>query len=222
MSAATEIVEMITWPSAMSPRSGRRRLVRPERSVSQATASPTRSTAYPASGASTPNSSTAAEQTIAAGTSPIGCVRTWGAAMTVATGTPQASQSRWRGARRRGLRQRSRVARGCVGGTCHDRSMTRMPHSLPYSASRAAIVPPYLLARIAATDDPRFDRASEAALRSLQRDAPLREWRREGALPSFIAHEQAARDERPAALPGQAPAPDRRISDAQNNDTLPG
>ncbi|HZW41681.1 MAG TPA: metalloprotease, partial [Agromyces sp.] len=97
-----------------------------------------------------------------------------------------------------------------------------MPRSLPSSASRAAIVPPYLLARIAAAADPRFDRASEAARRSLQRDAPLREWRREGELPSFIAHEHAARDERPAALPGQAPAPDRRISDAENNDTLPG
>jgi Zn-dependent metalloprotease len=100
--------------------------------------------------------------------------------------------------------------------------MTRMPRSLPHSASRAAIVPPYLLARIAATDDPRFEAASEAARRSLLRDAPLREWRREGELPAFIAPERAARDERPAALPGQAPAPDRRISDAENTDTLPG
>jgi Zn-dependent metalloprotease len=100
--------------------------------------------------------------------------------------------------------------------------MTRMPRSLRHSASRAAIVPPYLLARIAATDDPRFDAASEAARRSLLRDAPLREWRREGQLPAFIAPERAARDERPAALPGQAPAPDRRISDAENTDSLPG
>ncbi|WP_306893259.1 M4 family metallopeptidase [Agromyces albus] len=100
--------------------------------------------------------------------------------------------------------------------------MTRTHRPYPYSTPHQAIVPPYLLARIAAIDDPRFDVAADAARRSLLRDAPMREWRREGEPPSFIAHERPARDERPAALPGMAPSPDRRISDAENAERLPG
>ncbi len=97
-----------------------------------------------------------------------------------------------------------------------------MPRPFPHPSPHPAIVPPYLLWRIATTDDPRFDEAAEAARRSLLRDAPLRDWRAAGELPSFIAPERAARDERPAAAPGTAPQPDRRISDSENDDTLPG
>lgn len=100
--------------------------------------------------------------------------------------------------------------------------MTRMPRPYPHPTPHAAIVPPYLLARIANLDDPRFDAAADAARRSLLRDAPVREWRGSGELPSFIAPEHPARDERPAAAPGTAPQPDRRISDAQGDDKLPG
>jgi len=100
--------------------------------------------------------------------------------------------------------------------------MTRMPRPYTHPSPHAAIVPPYLLARIARLDDPRFDAAADAARRSLQRDAPLREWRAAGELPSFIAPERLVRDERPAAAPGTAPQPDRRISDAEGADRLPG
>ena len=85
-----------------------------------------------------------------------------------------------------------------------------------------AIVPPYLLARIAAADDPRFARATAAARRSLQRDEPLREWRAAVERPPFLLPEHPARDERPAARPGAAPAPDRRVSDAGGEERLPG
>jgi Zn-dependent metalloprotease len=101
--------------------------------------------------------------------------------------------------------------------------MTRMLRPYPHPSRHAAIVPPYLLARIAAAaDDPRFDVAADAARRSLIRDAPMREWRITGELPSFITPELHARDERPAAAPGMAPQPDRRISDAEGDDKLPG
>ena len=85
-----------------------------------------------------------------------------------------------------------------------------------------AIVPPYLLARIAAADDSRFARATAAARRSLQRDEPLREWRAAVERPPFLLPEHPARDERPAAAPGEAPAPDRRVSDAGGEERLPG
>ncbi len=100
--------------------------------------------------------------------------------------------------------------------------MTRMPRPSTHPSPHTAIVPPYLLARIASADDPRFRTAAAAARRSLQRDTPLREWRAAGELPSFMAPERAARDERPAAAPGTAPQPDRRISDAEGADALPG
>ena len=94
MSAAIEIVEMITWPSAISDRSASRRLVRPDRSVSHAAASPTTSRAYPAHGTMKPNSSTAAPHTSTAGRRPIGCVRTSGGAARAAVDTLPASQAR--------------------------------------------------------------------------------------------------------------------------------
>jgi Zn-dependent metalloprotease len=100
--------------------------------------------------------------------------------------------------------------------------MTRMPRPYPHPSQYAAIVPPYLLAHIALAAGPRFDAAAEAARRSLLRDHPVREWRLAGELPSFIAPERPAHDERPAAAPGTAPQPDRRISDAESDDTLPG
>lgn len=43
--------------------------------------------------------------------------------------------------------------------------------------ARCAIVPPYLLVRLARLDDPRFATAAEAARRSLLRDVPIREQR---------------------------------------------
>lgn len=100
--------------------------------------------------------------------------------------------------------------------------MTRMLRPSPHSPRHAAIVPPYLLARIAASDDPRFDVAADAARRSLVRDRPMLEWRIPGEPPSFVIHDHAAHDERPAAAPGTAPQPDRRISDAEGDDKLPG
>ncbi|MFD4420462.1 M4 family metallopeptidase [Agromyces sp. NPDC058484] len=101
--------------------------------------------------------------------------------------------------------------------------MTRMPRPHPHRSRHAAIVPPYLLAHIARAAGPRFDEAAEAARRSLVRDQPVREWRAAGDLPSFMAPGRpSARDERPAAAPGTAPQPDRRISDAEGDDTLPG
>jgi Zn-dependent metalloprotease len=100
--------------------------------------------------------------------------------------------------------------------------MTRMPRPYTHPSPHTAIVPPYLLARIALAADPRFDAAADAARRSLVRDQPLREWRAADELPSFMAPPRAARDERPAAAPGMAPQPDRRISDAEGDDKLPG
>jgi Zn-dependent metalloprotease len=100
--------------------------------------------------------------------------------------------------------------------------MTRMSRPYPHPTPHTAIVPPYLLARIALTAAPRFDEAADAARRSLLRDAPMLEWRAAGELPSFMAPEPRARDERPAAAPGTAPRPDRRISDAEGDDKLPG
>jgi Zn-dependent metalloprotease len=85
-----------------------------------------------------------------------------------------------------------------------------------------AIVPPYLLSRIAAADDPRYRTARAAAERSLRRDEPIRELRSTTGTPPFLRAEVEARDERPAAAPGTAPAPDRRISDAEHAETLPG
>src|SRR6478752_6790931 len=84
------------------------------------------------------------------------------------------------------------------------------------------IVPPYLLSRLATLDDPQYRIASDAAQRSLRRDEPIRELRSTTAVPPFLRAEREARDERPAAAPGTAPRPDRRISDAEHAETLPG
>ncbi|WP_350347049.1 M4 family metallopeptidase [Agromyces sp. G08B096] len=85
--------------------------------------------------------------------------------------------------------------------------MSRQPH---------AIVPPYLLARLAAAGDERYPIAADAARRSLVRDVPVREWRLLGEPPAFAA------DRQPAALPDAPSTPDRRISDAERSETLPG
>lgn len=85
-----------------------------------------------------------------------------------------------------------------------------------------AIVPPYLLDRLAGLDDPRYRVAIDAAARSLRRDQPLRELRSTTGLPTFLRGEREARDERPAAAPGSAQRPDRRISDAEHAEALPG
>ena len=78
---------------------------------------------------------------------------------------------------------------------------------------RCGIVPPYILARLAEADDPRFSTASQAAKRSLGLDAPLRglrlSERRTSALPTPPA----------PAVPG---VPHRTISDALHLQTLPG
>ncbi|MDR5701075.1 M4 family metallopeptidase [Agromyces aerolatus] len=84
------------------------------------------------------------------------------------------------------------------------------------------IVPPYLLRRLAAIDDPRYRVASDAAQRSLRHDAPIRELRASTSVPPFLRAEREVHDERPAAAPGTAPQPDRRISDAEHTETLPG
>ncbi|UOE44699.1 M4 family metallopeptidase [Agromyces larvae] len=75
--------------------------------------------------------------------------------------------------------------------------------------TRNAIVPPYLLARIAAAGADRYPVAADAARRSLLRDTPVREQRLLGDRP-------------PAVLPDAASSPDRRISDAGGRSTLPG
>ena len=72
----------------------------------------------------------------------------------------------------------------------------------------AAIVPPYLLARIARLDDPRFAAAAEAARRAVEADAPFR----------------AGRWQLGAQAPPPAPATplQRTVSDAENSQRLPG
>ena len=201
--------------------------MRPDRSVSHATARPTTSTAYPARVSMKPNSSTAAPHTSTAGTSPIGMRADVGRCCEGGGGHVPSLASADAGGKSRSCARPDAdadAARGRppVGRTCHDRCMTRMPRPCTHPSPHAAIVPPYLLARIARLDDPRFDAAADAARRSLQRDAPLREWRAAGELPSFMAPERPVRDERPAAAPGTAPQPDRRISDAEGADRLPG
>jgi len=76
-----------------------------------------------------------------------------------------------------------------------------------------AIVPPYLLARIAAVQEPAWARAAEAARSTL---ATPREYRpARSRLRLSIEH--------PGTLVAEAtPAPDREISDAQEREELPG
>jgi len=78
---------------------------------------------------------------------------------------------------------------------------------------RCGVVPPYLLERLAAVEDPRFEAAAEAARRSLRVDDPIRSLRfgdrRTSALPTPPAR----------AVPGVTT---RTISDAGHLQTLPG
>ncbi|QAY74374.1 M4 family peptidase [Agromyces protaetiae] len=95
--------------------------------------------------------------------------------------------------------------------------------------NRHAIVPPYLLARIAEAADDRYPVAADAARRSLIRDAPVREWRESGELPPFARESETSdradrspSDRLPSILPDAPSQPDRRISDAQGEERLPG
>lgn len=99
--------------------------------------------------------------------------------------------------------------------------MTRMPPApRPRDAGpRTGIVPPWLLLRVARATD-QFDVAAEAARRSLRHDVPMRELRVEGGHPPFMVPPEHER--RPSLRPGAEPEPDRRISDAGGEPTLPG
>ncbi len=84
-----------------------------------------------------------------------------------------------------------------------------------HAPTRCAIVPPYLLVRLARLDDPRFAAAAEAARQSLLRDSPLRT-HREVAHPP---HRPDVRGGGPARVPGRI---DRSVSDAAGLERLPG
>jgi Zn-dependent metalloprotease len=71
-----------------------------------------------------------------------------------------------------------------------------------------SIVPPYLLARVAATEHPAFARAAEAAQRTLHGRAPRTRLTLSVEGDSLVAE--------------ATPAPDRTIADAQNSTRLPG
>jgi Zn-dependent metalloprotease len=97
--------------------------------------------------------------------------------------------------------------------------MTRMPRPTALRpAAPHAIVPPWLLDRIAAAD-PQYPTAAEAARRSLLRDAPMREWRNATEAPPFVEHDEEPQT--PSIL-AESARPDRRISDAGGEETLPG
>jgi Zn-dependent metalloprotease len=82
------------------------------------------------------------------------------------------------------------------------------------------IVPPYLLQRLAALDDPAFAPAAAAARASLQRDIPFRDVRTGEILPQSLRTSRAAPTRAPAA---QTPeAPNRTVSDANGSERLPG
>jgi Zn-dependent metalloprotease len=71
-----------------------------------------------------------------------------------------------------------------------------------------SIVPPYLLARVAASDHPAFAHAADAAQRTLKGRAPRTRLTLSVEGDSLVAE--------------ATPAPDRTISDAQNSTRLPG
>lgn len=79
---------------------------------------------------------------------------------------------------------------------------------------RRSVVPPYLLSRLAQTDDPRYATASASARRSLLVDEPVR--RQRGEIPASAAPQ--------APGPGMhsIAAPRRTIYDAERTTTLPG
>ncbi|MFB8388324.1 M4 family metallopeptidase [Microbacterium sp. NPDC055910] len=76
-----------------------------------------------------------------------------------------------------------------------------------------AIVPPYLLARIAAVQEPQWARAAAAARATLLASRDYRPQR---------TRLQLSIDEDGSLVVETAPGPDRTISDAQNRETLPG
>ncbi|TFC51293.1 M4 family peptidase [Cryobacterium sp. TMT1-21] len=90
----------------------------------------------------------------------------------------------------------------------------------PHAHTRCAIVPPYLLVRLARLDDPRFAAAAEAARQSLMRDAPIRDLRA-GAHPSVRSsvHPSVQPSGIGTAVRGRI---DRAISDAAGLERLPG
>jgi len=96
---------------------------------------------------------------------------------------------------------------------------TRMPRAdarTRTAAHRSWIVPPYLLARIAV--QPELGHAAVAARRTLDRDAPFREFRctdEHPPSPPAVRAETAPVDRRPGH-------PYRRISDAGRTEVLPG
>ncbi|MFH8250835.1 M4 family metallopeptidase [Microbacterium sp. B2969] len=78
---------------------------------------------------------------------------------------------------------------------------------------RHPIVPPYLLARIAAATEPHLQNAAEAARATLAVDRDYRPSRERLRL---------SIDEAGSLVAETGPAPDRTISDAHNRETLPG
>ncbi|MGY4860092.1 M4 family metallopeptidase [Cryobacterium sp. AP23] len=96
----------------------------------------------------------------------------------------------------------------------HQHADNRFPGNGPAAGPvRCGIVPPYLLARLATVDDPRFLTAAEAARRSLRVDDPIR---------SLRATERRATVPPPAAAPAVAGVTRRTISDALHLQSLPG
>ena len=81
---------------------------------------------------------------------------------------------------------------------------------------RCAIVPPYLLARLAELDDPRFTAAAEAARRSLRLDEPIRSLRVDERHNSLLPGTSAPRA---VSVPG---TPTRTIGDAEQLQVVPG
>lgn len=76
-----------------------------------------------------------------------------------------------------------------------------------------AIIPPFLLARIASTDEPRLARAAAAARKTLALERPPRGVRRTLTL---------SIDEAGALVAETSPEPDRVVFDAQGTEDLPG
>lgn len=88
----------------------------------------------------------------------------------------------------------------------------------PHTIAPHAIVPPWLLDRIADAG-PYFPTAAQAARRSLLRDVPMRELRGAAEPPPFLEHDHEPVS--PTILAVDA-LPDRRISDAEGEESLPG
>jgi Zn-dependent metalloprotease len=76
-----------------------------------------------------------------------------------------------------------------------------------------AIVPPFLLSRIASTDAPHLARAAAAARATLARDSDVR------AVRSRL---RLSIDEHGTIIAEASPSPDRIVFDAQNSERLPG